>query len=384
MAPTSSRVKLTKRLIDATDCPEKGERILRDTDLPGLTLRLTPRRKAFVIEKRHKGRLWKVTLGSYGQLTLDQAREFAQTKMLQILKGEDPSSEKKDVTFGQFATLYLERHAYPRKKSVRNDVGMLNNHLHKWHSRKLRTITRQEIATLHIQLGKVHPYQANRLLALIRRMFNLGKSWGLFDAENPAVGVEPFAEMKRDRFVQPEELPRLLEVIQEEENVYIRTALLVCLLTGARKNEVLTMQWQDLNLKEATWRIPETKANRPHLLPLPPPLLKILQALPRHLDNPYVFPGRKGQGHVVNLSKPWKRIRQQAGLDDVRIHDLRRTLGSWLAAKGCSLTLIGKTLNHSNITTTKVYARLNLDPVRQALNENADQMLGLANDSTKW
>ena len=260
-------------------------------------------------------------------------------------------------------------------------MALLTNHLQKWHARKPRTITRQDIATLHIQLGTVHPYQANRLLALIRRMFNLGKSWGLCADDNPAVGVEPFAETKRDRFVQPDELPRLLAVIQEEENVYIRTVLLVCLLTGARKDEVLTMQWHDLTMNGTIWRIPETKAKRPHLLPLPLPLVKLLHALPRQLDNPYVFPGRNGKGHLVNLSKPWKRIRHQAGLDDVRIHDLRRTLGSWLAAKGCSLTLIGKALNHSNLATTQVYARLNLDPVRHALDENAQRMLGLANDS---
>jgi integrase len=354
-----------------------GERIYRDVELPGFTLRVTPARKAFVVEKRFKGRLWKVTLGAYGPMTLDQAREMGRKRLFQILNGEDPSQEKKALTFGQFADLYLERYARPRKKSVRNDIAMLSYHLAQWRARKLGSLTRQEIASLHSRIGTVHPYQANRLLALVRRMFNLAKTWGLYQGDNPATGIDRFKEHKRDRFILPQELPHVLEAVQAESNIYIRTAFVVCLLTGARKQEVLTMKWEDLQLKEATWRIPDTKADRPHLVPLPTALVPLLREIPRHLDNPYVFPSRNGQGHLVNLSKAWKRICARADLPELRIHDLRRTLGSWLAASGASLTLIGKVLNHSQIATTQIYARLDLDPVRTALNENAKKMLPL-------
>ena len=137
------------------------------------------------------------------------------------------------------------------------------------------------------------------------------------------------------------------------------------------------MQWSDLDLHQALWRIPDTKAGRPHTLPLPKPVIDELMKLPRLEGNPHVFCGRWGKSHLINVSKPWRRIRKEAGLQDVRIHDLRRTLGSWLVAAGASLPLIGKALNHSQASTTQVYARLQLDAVRTALDANATKMLSV-------
>jgi integrase len=179
--------------------------------------------------------------------------------------------------------------------------------------------------------------------------------------------------------VQPHELPQLFEALQEEPNPYVKTAFVVSLLTGARRGEVLAMRWADVDFQQVVWRIPQTKANRPHYLPLPQPVVAILQALPRLEGRPFVFPGRDGKGHLVNIAKAWTRIRARAGLEDVRIHDLRRTLGSWLAASGANLSLIGKALTHSQVSTTAVYARLHLDPVRTALEANAQRMLALVN-----
>src|SRR6185295_17948133 len=116
----------------------------------------------------------------------------------------------------------------------------------------------------------------------------------------------------------------------------------------------LTMQWTNLDLSHGLWTIPTTKAGRPHVVPLLVTYIKELRMLPRLADTVHVFPGRWNHGHLVNVSKPWRRIRKQAGLDDLRIHDLRRTLGSWLVAAGASLPLIGKALNHSNVSTTQI------------------------------
>jgi len=149
-------------------------------------------------------------------------------------------------------------------------------------------------------------------------------------------------------------------------------------LTGARRAEVLTMRWDDLSLTRAEWRIPHTKAGRPHLLPMPHALVATLRSLPRVQGNPYVFPGLDGAGHLQNMKRAWDRIRVKAGIHDVRFHDLRRTVGSWLAGSGESLQLIGKVLNHRDVSTTAIYARLNLDPVRHALERNATKMLEAA------
>jgi len=225
-------------------------------------------------------------------------------------------------------------------------------------------------------------YNANRMVALVRCMFTLAHDWGLHPGPNPASRLKMFKEVSRDRFVTPEELPRLWKALAKEPNPYVRGAFFIGLLTGARRSEVLTMQWSDVDLHHAIWRIPTTKADRPHTLPLPRPVMDELQRLPRLEGNPFVFCGRWGKSHLVNISKSWKRIRHEAGLDDVRIHDLRRTLGSWLVAAGASLPLIGKALNHSQAATTQIYARLQLDPVRLALEANATRMLTYDEEKT--
>jgi integrase len=178
--------------------------------------------------------------------------------------------------------------------------------------------------------------------------------------------------------VQPDELPRLSQAIAEESDPSVRAVLLTALLTGARRAEVLTMQWDDVGLTRAEWRIPYTKAGRPHLLPVPHALVATLRSLPRVEGNPYVFVGQNGAGHLHDMKRAWDRIRVKAGIRDVRFHDLRRTVGSWLAGSGESLHLIGKVLNHRDVSTTAIYARLNLNPVRQALERNATKMLEAA------
>jgi hypothetical protein len=138
------------------------------------------------------------------------------------------------------------------------------------------------------------------------------------------------------------------------------------------------MRWDDVSLTRAEWRIPQTKAGRPHLLPLPNPLVACSETWRRVDGIPYVFPGQNGVGHLQNIKRAWDCIRLKAGIQDVRFYDLRRTVGSWLAGSGESLHLIGKVLNHSDVSTTAIYARLSLDPVRQALERNASRMLEAA------
>jgi integrase len=372
--------KLTKRLIDAIPYPSKGQKFLRDDELRGFALRLTSGRKTFVVEKRLQKRLHRVTIGAYGVYTVEQARQKAHALLQEIFEGHNHAYERRErqqeLTWGELTELYLERHA-PRKRTASNDKNMLSRYYEPWQNRRLSSLTRKDVTLLHHHLGETAPYAANRVVALVRKMFNLARVWGVYHGENPATGIELFPEEKRDRFVQPQELPRLFEALNAEPNPYIKAAFLVALLTGARRGEVLKMQWNDVDPVQAVWRIPDTKAKRPHLLPLPRPVMSILQALPHQHDNPYVFPGRRGKEHLVNIAKAWIRIRARAGLVDVRIHDLRRTLGSWLAVNGANLPLIGKALNHSQVSTTAIYARLHMDPVRTALEENAQRMIAL-------
>ena len=386
---------LTKKRIDKAEHPASGQVFLRDDLLRGLVLRITPGSKTFVLEKDINGKSRRLTLGQFGTLTLDQARQLAREKLVDIARGKDPVAERKQrrqaPTWGDLETMYLARHA-SRKKSAIDDIGLLNNHLAHWRRRTLASISRADVIHLHTQLGtqpstvirpgnltaRPAPRLANKMISLVRSMFNLALDWGLFSGLNPCVRIKKFPEVSRDRFVTPTELPRLWSALHLEPNPYIRGAFFLSLLTGARRSEVLEMQWADLDLHQALWRIPDTKAGRPHTLPLPKPVIDELMKLPRLEGNPYVFCGRWGRSHLINVAKPWRRIRLEAGLQDVRIHDLRRTLGSWLVAAGASLPLIGKALNHSQASTTQVYARLQLDAVRTALEANATRMLTYA------
>ncbi|MDH5640133.1 MAG: site-specific integrase, partial [Nitrospira sp.] len=306
---------------------------------------------------------------------------LAKVKIGEIASGKDPAEDRRrrrqSITFGELEKMYLERHAV-HKKSKSNDVGMFKKWLSDWRSRRLSTITRADITTRHAEMGAAgHTTWANRMVALVRTMFNLAFDWGVHPGPNPASRIKFFKEVKRDRFVRPDELPRLWKALQNEPNPYVRGAFFIGLLTGARRSEVLGMTWADLDLQQGLWRIPETKAGRSHTLPLPRPAIDELLKLPRLEGNPFVFCGRWGKKNLCNVSKPWRRIRKEAGLNDVRIHDLRRTLGSWLVAAGASLPLIGKALNHTQPATTAIYARLELDPVRVALESNAQRMLSV-------
>jgi integrase len=383
---SSLKIKLTKKVITRQPFPTKGQTLIRDTEIPGFGLRVTPGAKTFILEKWIEGRCRRITIGAFGPMTVDNARADALKMTNEIIHGKDPAEEKiarrRGATFDDLIDRYMKEHATKRKKTAANDQLNINKHLIRWKNRKIDSIKRQDVLLLHSQIGEKHPTQANRIVALIRKMFNLAHFWGMTAQENPATGIQMFREKERDRFVQPRELPALMEAIGKEENIFVQAFFLLALFTGQRKGELLSMRWADLDFDRNIWRLPETKPGRPHLLPLPTPALNILERLPRVSGNEFVFPGRNGD-HLVNVDKRWRQIRERAKLKDVHIHDLRRTLGSYLATRGDSLILIGKALGHSQVQTTAVYARLNLDPVRAALEANAQEMLLLTEKSTE-
>jgi integrase len=379
----SQTTKITKKAIDRIPAPTapKVQILLRDTELKGFGVRISKHKRQFFLERRMQGRVRRMTLGEFGPHTVEQARQKAEEAIALIAKDQDPAQARfetrRAVTFGQLLDRYLVQHA-PRKRSGHEDQKMAVRYLRDWKNRRLSSLRRADMVALHAQIGQRAPYAANRLLSLLRKMFNLAKLWELYHGENPVVGIERYPEEKRERFVEPRELPRVFQALAEEPNLFFQAVFLIGLLTGARKTEILTMQWEDVDLDQRLWRLPTTKAGRTHTLPLPKAVIKILRRLPRVHGNPYVFPGKYDGSHLVNVTKAWLRIRQRADLPDVRIHDLRRTLGSWLAGEGASLPLIGKALNHTNVSTTQVYARLDVEPVRRALEANATKMLNLA------
>jgi integrase len=232
---------------------------------------------------------------------------------------------------------------------------------------------------LHKKVGKESgPYEANRFLALLSKMFSLAVRWGFLpeNAPNPARGIERFREQRRDRWVTPTEMPRLIDAIQAEPDPYHRAGLLLYLLTGLRNKELIQIPWSNIDLKRQEILLPDTKAGRSFVVKLSPAALQVFIDIPRTLS-PWVFPSPDPAKPLAQFPrKAWDRVRQRAGMPDLRIHDLRRTFGSWLATQGTPLKVIAALLNQtSQSITDTVYAHLADDPLREATASVGDNLI---------
>jgi integrase len=377
---STTQFHFTKLRLSRLSLPEKGVLTYHDIGKAGLKLMVRPSgTKTFVLYRKVQGKPERVTIGRYPSVTIEQARKQVDQLNAKIVQGINPNEEKRalraEMTFAELFQLYLENHAKPHKQTWQEDLRQYECYLKAWSKRKLSSITRQHVEKLHIQMGEQNGhYIANRVLGLLRAMFNKATLWGWPHA-NPASAIKKFKEQSRERFIQADELPRFFESLNQEENITARDFFIISLLTGARKTNVMEMRWQDINFTRGTWTIPMTKNGEPHTLPLVDTALALLTQRKQYIDSPWVFPGNSASGHMMDPKKAWARILQHANIENLRIHDLRRSLGSWQASTGASLSIIGKTLAHKNVNTTAIYARLNIDPVRDAMQKATDAML---------
>lgn len=383
-------MRLTKDAIDRARLPEPGkkERFIRDDLVRGLGVRITAGgAKTFIFEARIKGRPRRLTIGRWPDLTVAMARQKAMETRTAIARGEDPHeahlAEKREVTFGELADRYMREYARVHKKprSIADDEYYLARYVPStWRTRRMSDIAASDVERLHSRLGSERgKYAANHTVRLLRHMFNLADKWGLLMDDNPAAGLKLFREQKRERYLNPDELRKVNAALVDEPDWRWRAYFPLGLMLGTRKSELLAMRWADIEMAQRTWRIPTTKTGNSHLLPLPVPAIAILVTLPSRNQSEWVFPGDGVTGHIVEPAKAWQRIRARAGVPDVRIHDLRHTLASWMVAQGFNLPLIGRALNHAQTATTARYAHLALDPVRHALDQTAALMF--ADDS---
>jgi len=391
-----NRKKLTQTTVNKAEYEgQNNERyIVWDTNIQGFGLRVYPSgRKAYVLSYRHHGRKRLMTIATHGVETLSQAQSKAKIELGKVSADTDPLAQKQKNAQGDtvkdLCAAYMERHAKIKKKSWTDDQAMIDNWITPaWGALKAKAITRDDVAALHRKVGaKINPKtekpmqtSANRVLALISKMWELAELWGYVEEgkPNPTRKIERFKEVKRDRYVKHDEFPLLAKSIKGESNKTAQAALWLYLLTGLRKSELLSLEWSSVDLDRQELRLADTKAGRVHYLPLSAPAVDILSSIPRIVGNPYVLTGKLSGKHLVNIDKPWRRVRKAAGLEDVTLHDLRRTVGSWLAQDGSSLPLIGKVLNHSNSSTTQIYARFADDSGRKALEKHGEAILDAA------
>lgn len=372
----AERFSFTNPALEKMARDNQGSRIVAyDTRQPGLMAELRAGgTMTFYLYRWSDGRPHRLRIGAFPEVPVDAARDQVRKWIAKQIDGVDLAAVKRarrvEPTFKDLFEHWLE-YAKQHKKTWAEDERQFNKLLAGWHNRRLAGIKRSDVAALHARIGKEHGhYAANRLLALVRAMFNKAVDVG-FEGPNPTKGIKKYREESRDRFLQPSELKAFFKAVEGEPNETLRDFFILCLYTGARRSNVQAMAWAELDLDAAGWRIPDTKSGDPVNVHLPAAAVEILQRRQDQAnDCPWVFPGgRKNRtSHLTSPKAAWKRLCERAGIKDLRIHDLRRTLGSWQAAAGTSMAIIGKSLGHrAGSPATAVYARLNLDPVRASV-----------------
>ncbi|MCK2086725.1 site-specific integrase [Thauera aromatica] len=444
------KIRFSKTAIQALTLPGPGKRLtIYDTETPKLALRVTAAgTKTFYVVKRSGASMAWLKLGTFPEITVEQARKAAALALGEFAGGADPAAARRAVreepTFAEAFEAFLDGKrkrdgialADKTKRSYR-DVARL--YLSTIQSKKLSAITREDVKAAQRKAAKKSTSQACQAVAVVSSVFSFALDQETYSGTSPASRVQKNPPPSRDRFAQAHELPYLLAAVAESDQ---RDYFLLSLLTGARRANVQAMAWREIDLDGAVWRIGKTKNGTPQNVPLTNEAMAVLNARKAAQQaahkagksdkamSPFVFPGTGKTGHLVEPKKAWSTILTKAssrrlldclvcderitadereryeglldtapatagrkllklaaavGIDradydmtDLRIHDLRRTLGSWQVKTGASMAIIGKSLNHKTQQATAIYARLDLDPVRQSVNTATSAMLEAA------
>jgi integrase len=434
----AERFKFTKTKVAGIALPLSGRLSYYDEIVPKLALRVTAAgSRSFYVIKRVGGEMVWLKLGTFPDMTVERAREDAEKALGEFASDSNPASirrsRRKELTVAEFFDHeFNPRHLSKLRSGARRKRAFDTHVRPVIGKKKLSEVDRQTIARIlsDMDAGSYAGGTVNQIRNIVSGMFSKAIEWG-YCTSNPVAGIRGRKEGKRDRFVQGNELPRFFASLAAEENESLRDYLLISLLTGARRGNVVAMRWQDVRLDEGVWVIRRTKNDEPQNVTLSPEAIQILRAREGG-HKIWVFPGRSKLGHLTEPKSGWKRIldrdeleqirkriqfeggefewpillpkangqrgrrleavtcaleraRETAArlkidvtgtrLPDLRIHDLRRTLGSWQAKTGASLIIIGKSLNHKSPSATAIYARLDLDPVRQSVNTATAAML---------
>lgn len=376
--------KLTKSLIDSAQPAEKTY-LLWDSAISGFGVKITPTgRKVYLMKFRTAdGRQKKPSIGVHGNITCERAREIAREWHGELAKGNDPSENRQSLrqspTVSQLCDRFMRDHVRIHKKasSAELDEFFIEKYI-KPNLGTLKTISvnRQDINRFHISHSKT-PSQANRMLAALSKMFNLAEEWGLRPAHsNPTHGVQKYKEEKRERFLSEEEMKTLGETLETAEKEGTETPHFVALirllmLTGARLSEIKNAKWEWVDEQAGLLRLPDSKTGK-KVIHLSPAALEVLKGIPRLDDNPHIIAGGKPGMPLHNAQKPWRRVRKKAGLEDVRLHDLRHTYASACIGQGMPLAMVAKLLGHAQLRTTERYAHLANDPVKAAAAQSSE------------
>ena len=372
--------RLTKRVIEAAEI-QAAEHFIWDDSLPGFGVRVLPSgRKGYIVQYRAGRRSRRMSLGPSTVLTCEQARTRAITIIAAARGGDDPAArrdtDRRTATVKELADRFDKEHVSLRiKESTAKGYRRLLQLtiLPALGRHRVTEVTRADIAKLHHDLRHI-PYEANRCLEVISKMFSLAEMWGLRpDGSNPRKHIKKYAEEKRERFLSPVELKRVGEVLREMEREGIElpsaiAATRLLILTGCRLNEIMTLQWEHVDLPGKALRLLDSKTGA-KVVHLGQPAIDVLEKIARVETNPWVIVGTLPGARLTDLQPFWQRVRARAGLNDVRIHDLRHTFASTAVTSGQGLPMIGKLLGHTQVQTTARYAHLASATIKTAASD---------------
>ena len=368
---------ISRRTVEGLPIGER-ETVFWDRELLGFGVRVYPSgSKVYLVQTRAGGKSRRVTIGRHGLLSAEQARHKAAAVIAGIKAGEEPSRNGSAApsptgpALAEIGERYMREHVAVRCKPTTASAyrhALDNFLLPTFGSLPLGAIGGDQVAALHYRLHKM-PTMANRVVDMLSRLFNMAEAWGVaLEGANPCRFVKKYPTRSCERFLSEEEFRRLGRVLSEleaEGKVMASgiAALRLLMLTGCRRNEILTLRWEDVDLDAGELRLRDAKTGA-RSVALSPAARKVLASLPRLADNPWVITGRGAGGRLGNLNAQWIVVRKRAGLEDVRIHDLRHSFASRALALGESLTMIGKLLGHRQVQTTARYAHLAPESVK--------------------
>jgi integrase len=374
-------ISYTKDELDDLPITEKRYYV-SDSKIRGLQLAVHPSGiKTYFLRCSVKGRQQRIKVGCYEKLSIEQARKEAKRLDSLITLGGDPQEEKRkersQLTFKELYGFYYNQHAKVFTKRPKDNKNMMKKHVFPVIGNlTAENITKEKLRKLHLSIGEIRSgATANRIITVVSSVFNFCIKHDYYAGINPCSGIKKFRTSSRDRFLSKEELSKFFEAIEQEDELF-KHFFQVLLFTGARKGNVLSMKWADIDFDLRRWRIPDThtKNKEVNIVVLNNEVLEILKQRQKsnlESENPslFVFPGEGVKGYLNDPKRAFERVRKFMGKDDIRMHDLRRTLGSYMAISGISLPIIGKALNHKSQVSTAIYARLSQDPILDAVKQ---------------
>ncbi|PCJ29629.1 MAG: hypothetical protein COA94_01120 [Rickettsiales bacterium] len=374
----SNKFKITKKLLD--DLPSSNKRYyIWDSELPnfGVAVQKTGYKSYFLDYTTQDQKRRRIKIAIVGEITPDEARKKAYKHVLLISQGSDPLDGKQlkndEPTFKDVAEEYIEKHAIPFKKatSIAGDREMLRKHILPFFEKiSIKEVKRADIKEFHYQLRE-KKYTANRCVQLLSKMMNLCEEWGYRpDGSNPCKGLKKYKEDAKERFLTLEEIKRLQLALdrfhESNQSPYFPPLIRLLLLTGARLSEILKCKWEYINFERKVIELPDSKTGKKEII-LCDRSMTILNNIKHIPNNPYIIVSSKKEGtHFNNPRKSWAKLLRIAGLEGLRLHDLRHTHASIALMQNIPLEVIGKRLGHKTIQTTMRYAHLADSHLRKA------------------